>query len=92
MQVAVAVAVAAVAEVDDEDGVQWWRRGGAFNGGGSVRWGRRGGLRIGNDEATMEIDMSGAGGNGGRQLLTVMDEGGCWRLMVVMDGSCGSGG
>jgi hypothetical protein len=40
----------------------------------------------------MEIDMSGAGGNGGRQLLTVMDEGGCWRLMVVMDGSCGSGG
>jgi len=34
-----------------------------------------------------------AGSDGGRQCLTAaMDEGGHWRLMVVMDGSCGSGG
>jgi len=33
------------------------------------------------------------GGDGGSQRLTaVMDEGGCWRLMVAMDGSCDSGG
>jgi hypothetical protein len=37
MQVAVAVAEAAVVvAVDDEDGMQWQRWGGAFNGGGSV--------------------------------------------------------
>jgi hypothetical protein len=35
--VAVVVEVAAVvAAVDDEYGVQWWRWGGACNGGGSV--------------------------------------------------------
>jgi hypothetical protein len=35
-----------------------------------------------------------AGGNGRRQHLTAaMDkEGGCWRLTVALDGSCGSGG
>ena len=50
---AVAAAVVAAAAVDDEDedGVQWWRRGGAFNGGSSK-------VQIGNDKATMEIDMS----------------------------------
>jgi len=33
------------------------------------------------------------GGDSGRQLLTAaMDEGGRWRLTVVMDGSCDSGG
>ncbi len=34
-----------------------------------------------------------AGGDGGHQHLTAaMDKGGCWHLMVAMDGSCGSGG
>jgi len=35
-----------------------------------------------------------AGGDGGRQRLTVEmgKEGGCWRLTVAMDGSCGIGG
>ena len=33
-----------------------------------------------------------ADGDGGRQRLTeVMDEGGCWRLTVVMDGCNGYG-
>ena len=35
--------------------------GGAFNGCGSVRRRRRWGLRIGDDEVTMEIDISGGG-------------------------------
>jgi hypothetical protein len=35
--------------------------GGAFNGGGSVRRQRRWRLQIGNDEAMMEIDISGGG-------------------------------
>ena len=56
---AVAVAVAAVAAVNNEDGVQWWQRGGAFNGGGSVRRQRRWGLRIGKDKVMMEICISG---------------------------------
>ena len=67
-----AVAVAAVAAVDDEDSVQWWQRGGAFNGGGSVRLRRRWGLRIGNDEATIEIDISGGGW---RRWASVFDSG-----------------
>jgi len=34
-----------------------------------------------------------ADGGGGHQRLTAaMDEDGCWRLTVVMDGSCVSGG
>jgi hypothetical protein len=33
--------------------------GGEFNGGGSVRRRRQWGLWIGDDEATMEIDISG---------------------------------
>ena len=67
--------------------------GGVFNGGGSVRRQRQWGLRIGNDKATMENDISGGGwrrrasafdgGDGGRFNL---------RLKVAMDGSCGSGG
>ena len=62
MQVAVAVAaVAALAAVVDGDGVQWWRRGGAFNGGNSIQLRQLWGLRIGDDEATMEIDISGGG-------------------------------
>ncbi len=56
----VVAAVAAVAAVDDEDGVQWWRRG-ALNGGSSVRRRWRWGLQIGDDEAMMEIDISGGG-------------------------------
>ena len=33
-----------------------------------------------------------AGGDGGRQHLTVaMEEDGCWHLTVAMDCSCGSG-
>ena len=35
--------------------------GGAFNGGGSVRRQRRWGIRINDDEATREIDISGGG-------------------------------
>jgi len=52
--------VAAVAAVDDEDGVQWRWWGGrsmaasAFNGGGD-------GLQIGDVEAKMAIDTSGVG-------------------------------
>ena len=52
--------VAAVAAVDDEDGVQWRRWGGhsmaaaAFDGGGD-------GPRIGDVEANMAIDTSGGG-------------------------------
>ena len=76
--------MAAVAAVDDEDGVQWRRWGGrsmsasAFNGSGD-------GLQIGDVEAKMAIDTSGvgwleakmaidtsgvAGGDSGRQRLT----------------------
>jgi hypothetical protein len=98
-QVAAAVAeVAAVAAVDDEDGVQWRRWGGhsmaaaAFDGGGNE-------LRIGNVEAKMAIDTSGGrwfkakmaidtsgmmGGDSGHQRLTAaMDEGGHLRLTVA---------
>ena len=63
--------------------------GGAFNGGGSVRWRWRWGLRKGDDEATMEIDISGGGwqrqaaafdsGNGQRWALP-FDSGDGWQL------------
>ena len=57
---AVSATAAAVAAVDDEDGIQWrWTMKMAFNGGGSVRRQRRYGLQIGNDEAMMEINISG---------------------------------
>jgi hypothetical protein len=60
--------------------------GGAFNGGG-------GGLLIGNDETTMEIDMSGGRWQRRASAFTsAMDKGGRWRLTVAMDGRCGSGG
>ncbi len=63
--------------------------GGAFNGGGSVC----DGLRIGDVEANMAIDTKVVGGGSGRQRLTAaMDEGGRWRLTVVMDDCCGSSG
>ena len=48
-----AVAAAAAVAVGDEER--------AFNGSGSVRRQRRWGLQIGNDEETMEIDISGGG-------------------------------
>jgi hypothetical protein len=50
---AVAAAAAAAVAVGDEER--------AFNGSGSVRRQRRWGLQIGNDEETMEIDISGGG-------------------------------
>ena len=77
MQVAVAVAA-----VDDEDGVQWW----AFNGGGSVRRQQRWGLRIGDDEATMEIDISGGGW---RRRASAFDSGDGQRWVLVFDGGDG---
>ena len=41
----------------------------------------------------MEIDISGGGWQWRASDLTAtMDEGGCWRLTVAMDCSCGSGG
>ena len=59
---AVSAAAAAVAAVDDEDGIQWrWTMKMTFNGSGSVRRRRWYGLQIGNDEATMEINISGGG-------------------------------
>ena len=90
--VAVVLAVAAVA-VDDEDGIQCRRRGGhsmvvtVFDSSGD-------GMRICDVEAKMAIDTrGGAGGDDGlRHLMAAMDEGGHCCLMVVMDGSCGSGG
>ncbi len=57
----VVAAAAAVVVVDDEDGIQgWWRwmMKMAFNGGGSVFGQRRWGLRIRDDEGTMETDIS----------------------------------
>jgi hypothetical protein len=64
MQVAAAVVVVVAVAVVAE--------GGAFNGGGSVRRRRRWGLRIGDDEATMEIYISGGGW---QQRVSVFDSG-----------------
>jgi len=77
--------VAAAVAVDDEDGVHWWR-GGAFNGGGSIRQRRRWGLRIGDDKATMEIDISG----GGWQCrASAFDSGAGRRWVLAFDGGDG---
>jgi len=68
-------------------------RGGEFNGGGSVRQRRRWGLRIGDDEATMEIGISSGGWRRRASGFdSAMDEDGRWRLTVAMDISCDSGG
>jgi hypothetical protein len=63
MSVAAAAMAAAMAMVvDNEDGVQWWSTMKmAFNGSGSIQWQRWWRLRIGDDEVTMEIDISGGG-------------------------------
>ena len=56
--------------------------GGEFNGGGSVRRQRRWGLRIGDDKAMMEIDISGGGW---RRRASAFDSNGqMWAL--VFDG------
>ena len=81
MQVAVVVAAA-----DDEDGVQRWRRGGAFNGGCRIRRRRWWGLRIGDDKATMDIDISGGGW---QRRASVFDSGDGRRWALVFD--CGDG-
>ena len=87
MQVAVAVAaVAALAAVVDGDGVQWWRRGGAFNGGNSIQLRQLWGLRIGDDEATMEIDISGGGW---RRQASAFDSGDGRRLALGFVGGDG---
>ena len=67
--------------------------GGEFNGGGSVRQRRRWGLRIGDNEATMEIDISSGGWRHRASAFdSAMDKDGRWHLTVAMDGSCDSGG
>ena len=83
------MAAVAVVAVDDEDGVQWWQRGGcsmaaaAFD--GSIN-----GPRIGNVEAKMVIETISGGwrrqasaafdGGNGRRWLLVFDNGGDGRL------------
>jgi hypothetical protein len=59
--VSLTAAVVAAAAEDNVDGLQWRRRGGVFNGGGSVRWRRQWEVRIGDGKATMENDISGGG-------------------------------
>jgi hypothetical protein len=85
---AAAAAVAVAAAVKDEDDVQWWRRGGAFNGGGSVRRRRRWGLRIGDDESTMEIDISSGGW---RWWASAFDSGDGRRWALAFNGGNGDG-
>jgi hypothetical protein len=60
--------------------------GGAFNGGGSIRRRRRWGLRIGDDEATMEIDISGGGW---RRRMSAFDSGDGRRWALEFDGGDG---
>ena len=75
-----------VVAVDDEDGIQWWQRGGAFNDGGSVRRQQRWGLRIGDDEATMEIDICG---DGWQWRASAFDSGDGRRWVLAFDGGNG---
>jgi hypothetical protein len=75
----VGAAVAAVAEVDDEDGVQWRQRGGGAFMAAAAFDGGIGGLRIGNVEAKMAIDTSGGGW---RQRASAFD-GGRWTNVAV---------
>jgi len=60
--------------------------GGEFNGGSSVRWRWRWGLRKGDDEATMEIDISGGGW---RRRASAFDSSDGQRWALVFDGSNG---
>jgi len=63
--------------------------GGGFNGGGSVRRRHRWGLRIGDDEVTMEIDISSGRWQrrasvfdygDGRRFVLAFDSGDGWQL------------
>jgi len=78
---------------------RWWRRrrwtmktafngggGGAFNGGGSVPRRRGWGIRIGDDEAVMEIDISGGGW---RWRASALDSGDGRRWALAFDGGNG---
>ena len=60
--------------------------GGAFNGGGSVQRQRRWGLQIGDDKATMEIDISGGGW---RRQASAFDSGDGRRWALAFDGGNG---
>ena len=60
--------------------------GGAFNGGGSVQRQRRWGLQIGDDKATMEIDISGGGW---RRQVSAFDSGDGQRWALAFDGGNG---
>jgi hypothetical protein len=60
--------------------------GGAFNGGSSVHRQRRWGLQIGNDKATMEIDISDGGW---RRWASAFDSGDGQRWALAFD--CGDG-
>jgi hypothetical protein len=89
-----AVTAAAVVAVDNEDGIQGWRWGGR-----GIQWQRQRwettAIEYGYAMARRRwrLTPAVADGGGGRQRLTAaMDEDGCWRLTVAMDGSCVSGG
>ena len=85
--VAVVVAAAAAAAVDDEDCIQWrWTMKMAFNGGRSFRRQWWWGLRIGDGEAAMEIDISGGGW---RRRASAFDGGNGRRWAFVFDGGNG---
>ncbi len=60
--------------------------GGAFNGGGSVRHQQRRGLRIGDDESTMGIDIRGGGW---RRRASAFDRGDGRRWVLAFDGGDG---
>ena len=60
--------------------------GGAFNGGSSARQQRRWGLRIGNDKAMMEIDISG---DRWRRRASAFDSGDGRRWALAFDGDDG---
>ena len=88
-----AVTVVAVVAVDNEDGIQCRRRG------GGIEWQRQHlettvieyGYAIARQR--WQLTPAVADGGGGRQRLTAaMDEDGCWRMTVMIDGSCVSGG
>jgi len=60
--------------------------GGEFNGGGNVRRQRRWGLRIGDDKAMMEIDISGGGW---RRRASAFDSGDGRRWVLAFGGGDG---
>ena len=63
---------------------------GAFNGGGSVQRQHQWGLQIGDDEVTMEVDIS-SGGCGWRRRASAFDsgDGRRWTLALAFDGGDG---